>query len=106
MDDFRSIQVLLSHCVIVDTSSTNVHSLLTYNFPLTPSLLLPKNLRGTSTSLARRNSATFFPRKSTVLVQLTPRSKWSWSRKWTARIFGNSTRSCRCKDGQLQLELE
>lgn len=57
--------------------------------------ILPRsrNLTGTSTNLALRNSAVFFPRKSYVLVQLTPRSRCSRRRKCTALSPGNSNRS-------------
>lgn len=58
-----------------------------YNLPLS------RNLLGTSTHLALRNSATFLPRKSYVLLQLTPRSRWSCSRKCTPKRFGSSNRS-------------
>lgn len=52
-----------------------------------------KNLTGRSTHFARRYSATFFPRKSTVVVAPTPRSRRFRNKKCTPRRFGSSNRS-------------
>ncbi len=52
-----------------------------------------KNLTGKSTYLARKNSATFLPSTSMDAEQLTPRSRWSCRRKWTAWRAGSSRRS-------------
>ena len=51
------------------------------------------NLTGTSTYLDRRNSAQFFPRKSTPQVLVAPRSNRFLNRKCTPLRLGNSNRS-------------
>src|ERR1700761_7979497 len=54
---------------------------------------LSKNLFGISTCFDLMYSHKFFPRLSKLLVELNPRSRWSLSKKCTARMFGNSHRS-------------
>lgn len=86
---------------------------LTRDFPHTPDSVLPsassllqfqsfprfKNRTGRSTCRARRNSATFFPNTSTVVVTPTPRSSRLRNKKCTAFSPGSSNLSianCAC----------
>lgn len=75
--------------IIALTISSGIHKQTTYNHNL-PRF---KNLTGKSTHLALKNSATFFPRKSTVVVLETPRSNKFRNKKCTALKFGSSKRS-------------
>jgi hypothetical protein len=67
-------------CTVNEPNAFNTQHIHTVNqtsdSPPDPQILpLAKNLNGTSTTLALKNSAQFFPKKSTLVVQLTPRSK-------------------------------
>ena len=69
-----------------------LHTLTSLSAP-SHSLPLLKNLVGTSTYLLLKNSAQFFPKKSILLVLVTPLSSRFLNRKWTPFKFGNSNLS-------------